>query len=236
MISHGRQNLLPSERCFRSVGAEASALGLQYDMPPSRKGSVLRGLQVDLESDVPVVEQIMASLRKNSVRVMDLFREWDEDGDGVITKKEFCHSMPRLGIVAPSREFELLFDTFDPDGSGAIDMKELQKGLRPKPATRSPSPTKELAKKAAAKPPTLQEKMLDELKKTLQKKMRVLQLLFKEWDEDGSTAWSIAPLGSAHSQLLRLRRARLAALGDPALPGGGAGPLTAANHCLEFSS
>merc|ERR1719149_74907 len=92
--------------------------------------------------------------------------------------------MPRLGIVAPSKEFELLFDTFDPDGSGAIDMKELQKGLRRKSA--SPEPAKEPAKKVAAKPPTLQEKMIAELKKTLQKKMRVLQVLFKEWDEDGS--------------------------------------------------
>ena len=157
-------------------------------MPP-KKGTVLRGFQVDLESDVPVPEQIMASLQKNQVRVMDLFREWDEDGNGLITKKEFCHAMPRLGIVAPSREFELLFDTFDPDGSGAIDMKELQKGLRRKPAQDPAKETKNAAASQKKNAKTLQEQMLADLKKILQKKMLVLQKLFKEWDEDGNTAW-----------------------------------------------
>ena len=164
-------------------------------MPPPRKGTVLRGLVVDATSDVPVVEQIMASLQKNAVRVMDLFREWDENGDGQITKKEFCHAMPRLGIEAPSKEFEELFDSFDPDGSGAIDMKELNKGLRRKVVQ---DPVKAPAKKAANKD-TLQDKMIDDLKRTLQKKMLVLQQLFKEWDEDGSAAKSKSPLGSAQA-------------------------------------
>ena len=166
-----------------------------------KKGTVLRGFQVDLESDVPVPEQIMASLQKNQVRVMDLFREWDEDGNGLITKKEFCHAMPRLGIVAPSREFELLFDTFDPDGSGAIDMKELQKGLRRKPAQDPAKETKNAAASQKKNAKTLQEQMLADLKKILQKKMLVLQKLFKEWDEDGNTAWLAKSPPSAVPQL-----------------------------------
>ena len=102
-------------------------------MPP-KKGTVLRGFQVDLESDVPVPEQIMASLQKNQVRVMDLFREWDENGDGEITKKEFCQAMPRLGIEAPRKDIELLFDSFDPDGGGSIEYNELNKALKRKVA------------------------------------------------------------------------------------------------------
>ena len=31
-------------------------------------------------------------------RVIDLFREWDTDGDGQITRKEFHTAMPRLGF------------------------------------------------------------------------------------------------------------------------------------------
>ena len=31
-------------------------------------------------------------------RVIDLFREWDADGDGQITRKEFHTAMPRLGF------------------------------------------------------------------------------------------------------------------------------------------
>ena len=204
-------------------------------MPP-KKGTVLRGFQVDLESDVPVPEQIMASLQKNQVRVMDLFREWDEDGNGLITKKEFCHAMPRLGIVAPSREFELLFDTFDPDGSGAIDMKELQKGLRRKPAQDPAKENAAASQKKNAK--TLQEQMLADLKKILQKKMLVLQKLFKEWDEDGNTAWlakspplAVPQLSSCASAgrawRLSLWVVRPSKRRDQAT--------NSANHCLECS-
>ena len=50
---------------------------------------------------------------------MDLFREWDEDGDGEVSKKEFRKAMPLLGIVAPREVVDMLFDTFDPDLSGA---------------------------------------------------------------------------------------------------------------------
>ena len=197
--------------------------GARGHMPP-KKGTVLRGFQVDLESDVPVPEQIMASLQKNQVRVMDLFREWDEDGNGLITKKEFCHAMPRLGIVAPSREFELLFDTFDPDGSGAIDMKELQKGLRRKPAQDPAKETKNAAASQKKNAKTLQEQMLADLKKILQKKMLVLQKLFKEWDEDGNTAWLAKSPPLAVPQLSSCASAGRAwrlSLGGPALPAEG---------------
>ena len=37
-------------------------------------------------------------LTTNAVRVIDLFREWDEDGDGVVSKKEFRRAMPMLGL------------------------------------------------------------------------------------------------------------------------------------------
>jgi len=36
------------------------------------------------------------------VRVIDLFREWDEDGDGVVTKKDVRRALRRLqggGVV-----------------------------------------------------------------------------------------------------------------------------------------
>ena len=36
------------------------------------------------------------SLARSTVRVIDLFREWDEDGDGSVSKKEFRKAMPML--------------------------------------------------------------------------------------------------------------------------------------------
>ena len=35
------------------------------------------------------------------MRVIDLFREWDEDGDGTVSKKEFRKAIVHLGLEAP---------------------------------------------------------------------------------------------------------------------------------------
>ena len=98
---------------------DASSLG---------RGTSMGG--IDLEEGGDVRQQLKDHLRKNAVRVIDLFREWDEDGDGTVSKKEFRKAMPLLGLHVPRKEVDALFEEWDPDGSGDIDMKELNKVLR----------------------------------------------------------------------------------------------------------
>jgi len=50
----------------------------------TRRGSALAGVDLEEGSSRSVVEQLRSILSKNAVRVIDLFREWDEDGDGEI--------------------------------------------------------------------------------------------------------------------------------------------------------
>ena len=65
------------------------------------------------------------------VRVIDLFQEWDEDGDGHVDRKEFRQAMSALGLDAlPRKEVDALFDSFDKDGGGSIDYNELNTALR----------------------------------------------------------------------------------------------------------
>eukprot|EP00964_Phaeocystis_antarctica_P107643 scaffold72325_cov28-Phaeocystis_antarctica.AAC.2 len=54
------------------------------------------------------------------VRVIDLFREWDEDGNGTVSKKEFRKAMPMLGLQLLVEEVDGLYDSWDPDGSGVF--------------------------------------------------------------------------------------------------------------------
>ena len=49
-------------------------------------------------SDEPVQVQIRAWLQSNYARVMDLFREWDDDNSGAIDKKEFRQAVQVLGL------------------------------------------------------------------------------------------------------------------------------------------
>jgi len=96
------------------------------------KGSVLGAIDLDEESGKTVVEQLRDALAKNSGKVIDLFREWDTNGDGNVSKKEFHKAMPLLGLNVAAKEIDALFDAFDPDQSGSIGHKELQKLLKSK--------------------------------------------------------------------------------------------------------
>ena len=51
--------------------------------------------------------------------MIDLFRQWDDNGDGMISKKEFRKVLPMLGADVSKEESNALFDSFDLDGSGA---------------------------------------------------------------------------------------------------------------------
>ena len=91
---------------------------------------MLRGLDLDEESDKPIHVQIQEALSKQGARVMDLFREWDTDGDGEVSREEFRKAMPMLGLDVPRVAVDALFDSFDKDGGGSIDYKEMSKMLR----------------------------------------------------------------------------------------------------------
>ena len=79
--------------------------------------------------------QIAEALRSNATRVLDLFRSWDADGDGEVSRKEFHKAMPALGLEVPRTDVEELFNRWDNDGGGALEFKELQKILRAPPTT-----------------------------------------------------------------------------------------------------
>ena len=53
------------------------------------------------------------------------------------------------GFDASKKDIDALFDSWDPDGGGTLDFKELQKVLRPPPGAARPPPT--LQKRASAK-------------------------------------------------------------------------------------
>ena len=62
-----------------------------------KKGSLLGDFDVDEDSGVPIGEQLKNALVKNSGRVIDLFREWDADGDGEI-RSRFTRDSPEMNL------------------------------------------------------------------------------------------------------------------------------------------
>jgi hypothetical protein len=92
------------------------------------------------EDGTSVQQQLRNVLTENRTRVIDLFRDWDEDQSGTISKLEFRRSVAALGYSASLEEIESLFDELDSDSSGAIDYseRELRRRHRCEPAAASP--------------------------------------------------------------------------------------------------
>ena len=69
-------------------------------------------------------------LAKSWQKISSLFRSWDVDGDGWITKREFAKGMGVLGLGVSPDDVDELFAWFDPDNSGTIEFGELNTLLR----------------------------------------------------------------------------------------------------------
>ena len=98
----------------------------------------------DLEGLRPeqVRQEIWNALKTQNVRVMDIFRMWDTNGDGLISREEFRDALTELGFdvnfrvalpggrTEPMREqIDAVFAQMDKDGSGELEYDELNKAI-----------------------------------------------------------------------------------------------------------
>ena len=79
-----------------------------------------------------IMEELIKTLKKNALKLGDLFKKWDEDGDGEVNRKEWHKAIPLIGISTSKDHIDRLFDYFDQDGSGAINYDELRAALKNK--------------------------------------------------------------------------------------------------------
>mmetsp|Transcript_30588 Transcript_30588/g.79432 ORF Transcript_30588/g.79432 Transcript_30588/m.79432 type:complete len:732 (-) Transcript_30588:437-2632(-) len=118
---------------------------------PRKSKGPLGDFDLDEGPDAPPIsEQIKRALQKNAAKVLDLFRSWDDNGDGQVTRAEFHKAMTTLGLEVPASSVDELFDQWDSDGGGEIGLKEMTKILR-QSMSKSSSPGVQSAGKAIQK-------------------------------------------------------------------------------------
>ncbi len=158
------------------------------------------------------IDRLIAFLGSHVGRVMDLFRIMDQDGDGLIQKKELKVFLEAIGFKVTHKEVSYVFAKLDKDGGGTIDFKELNRTLQRAPA--APGMEKEERAGAKKRDPT-QIKCTGAILKTLKGKVTegsdiCVQLaaalaanwskvttLFRECDADGDGILSQQELRSA---------------------------------------
>jgi len=78
-----------------------------------------------------MIAQLQQALHQSLVRVVDLFHDWDEDGDGFVSLTEFRQVLPLIGLHdVPRDRIDALFRSFDKDGSGKLEYREMYTALR----------------------------------------------------------------------------------------------------------
>ena len=70
------------------------------------------------------------ALDANLARAVDLFREWDDDASGTVSRREFRRALALLGVKCERSAADALFDQLDFDGSGKLEYTEIHKNLR----------------------------------------------------------------------------------------------------------
>ena len=84
-----------------------------------------------------IAAKVNEMLAENSLKLMDIFREWDEDGSGSVDKEEFRKAVAALGYKAPKRYIYGVFEALDVSGDGFVEFDELQAGLEALKGKRS---------------------------------------------------------------------------------------------------
>jgi Ca2+-binding EF-hand superfamily protein len=97
-------------------------------------GNVGKQAMAELAADAPLDETVPNLIRSvlaaRLVRVIDLFRQLDDDANGKVSVFEFLKAMREFGIDSPPNAIVAVFNSFDKDGDGYIVYKELDKLLR----------------------------------------------------------------------------------------------------------
>merc|ERR1711871_1493670 len=113
-----------------SRGAKVTAKNINANYVASRSAALPETVKLSARSGTSVQEQLRNILTEHSVKLIDLFREWDDDGNGGVDKKEFRQAIAALGYDAPKSQIDALFESLDDDKTGFIEFHELKIALK----------------------------------------------------------------------------------------------------------
>ena len=125
----------------RDTGRDAklTAKNVNANYVSARVAALPAAVKLTARSGTSVQEQLKKVLNEHGAKLIDLFREWDDDGNGAVDKHEFRKAIAALGYDAPKSQIDALFNSMDEDGSGWIEYHELKDALNARHVNPPPS-------------------------------------------------------------------------------------------------
>ena len=115
----------------RDASAPLTAKNINVNYVVAHAASLPETVKLDASKGT-INEQLRDIIKEHHVKLVDLFREWDDDGNGALDKKEFRRAVAALGFAAPVGEMDAVFDAMDEDKTGFIEYEEIKFALSEK--------------------------------------------------------------------------------------------------------
>ena len=126
-----RRNLekMAKHQADHSRMAKPTAKAMNRSYVSARVSVVPEFVKLEPRDDISVQEQLHGLLKQHSVRLIDLFRQWDPDGNGGISFDEFREGFAALGYLAPTRELKAVFKSMDANHDNFVEFEEFKVAL-----------------------------------------------------------------------------------------------------------
>ena len=92
--------------------------------PPGARTTIVSQSSSSSQWDVDIMEKLRQIIKTSSQNINDIFREFDEDGNGFISQVEFRNAIRKLNLGLTSREVDKLMLRIDSNQDGKIDYQE----------------------------------------------------------------------------------------------------------------
>lgn len=78
----------------------------------------------NVQWEADIMEKLRQIMKSSSLTMEDIFKKFDEDGNGWISSNEFRNAIRKLNLGLSSRDIDLVMKRVDMNGDGQIDWKE----------------------------------------------------------------------------------------------------------------
>jgi Ca2+-binding EF-hand superfamily protein len=82
-----------------------------------------------LDDDYELSAKVRKIIRRRDENLDRVFREFDRNGDGEVSEREFLRAMDKLRLDLTDKEARKLMSRFDTDNSGRISYREFIRHL-----------------------------------------------------------------------------------------------------------